>query len=83
MLLNVEAVIRDAARRRRTLVIRYRKKEDNITNSYSLEPYEFSDGYFWGFDLVDGHIKKFIQDRILEATVTQTRFVPRFPVKIH
>lgn len=55
-------------------------KKNGDTKDYTVEPYEFKEGFFWGWDIREGTIKKFFALNIQSATISDITFAPRFPV---
>jgi len=65
----------------KVIKLRYFSKKADKEVVRWLEPYSFRDESFYGFDRRDGHIKKFLTDRIVEVLVTKRAFNPRWTVE--
>lgn len=81
--MNPEFIISDAASVFHIVRILYQKSKTGEIKTYEVEPYEFKDGYFWGYDVFANSIKKFILNNILSAEDTEIEFSPRWSVQIY
>jgi len=82
--------IREAALNLRQCVITYKKITTNETKTYRIAPYEWKmrrlkmgmTKVLYGYDMIDRHIKSFVNRNIDNVTVLQNRFRPKWPIKI-
>lgn len=73
--------IQQAALERRVLRLSYLDKK-GIHTVRSVEPYEIKNGKLWAHCLQRDGIRQFEMNRIVQAVVSEKRFVPRHEVKI-
>lgn len=75
-------IIRTGAKDLKTVVITYQSKDGTITER-ETEPYDISNGKYWGYCLSSQGIRQFTIGNILTLYVTDTNYRPRWPVKIY
>jgi len=73
--------IADCARRLKVVRMVYRKVNGE-TKTYFIEPYSRREEYLFGFDRVDGHIKKFLIGNIVDAEETNETFTPQWRIEL-
>ena len=78
---QVMTAIQDAAEQTVLLSMTYRAKDGKVSHR-TVEPYEFKDGGLYAYDIAKRSIRKFLIDNILSADVMETKFSPRYPIKI-
>ena len=61
--------------------IKYKDANGTITER-KIEPYEIKNGMLYGFSSEKNSIRAFKTNNIIEATMTRTKFVPRWPIKL-
>lgn len=88
---NKRLAIREAALRLVQIIITYQKTTTNETNKYVVAPYEWKyvrlkaglRKVLYAYDMKDRHIKSFVQKNIRNVALTDRKFRPQWPVKIH
>jgi predicted DNA-binding transcriptional regulator YafY len=73
--------ITKAGRQRKTLIIKYKGKNGEVS-SRETEPYEIKDGAYYGYDIEGGSIKRFTLTNILGTEITENIYSPRWTVKL-
>lgn len=71
-----------AARQYHTINIVYIKATTGDVKTYTLEPYSVRGDYFFGYDVLEGTIKKFLIHNITSVDDTGETFTPRWPVEL-
>ncbi len=87
---NKRLTIREAALRRAQMIIRYKKITTGEFKTYVVAPYEWKyrrlkiglRKVLYAYDMVDRHIKSFVQSNIRNVTISDRKFAPKWPVKI-
>jgi len=51
-------------------------------NAKNIEPYSFRQGDLMGFDVDEGHIKRFKMENFLQAFNTENKFSPRWTIEL-
>jgi len=75
-------IIADCARRNKVVRVNYEKINGEV-KTYFLEPYSTREGkYLFGFDRVEGKIKKFLVDNIISAEETEETFQPQWEIEL-
>lgn len=69
------------AMQNKVVKIKYMDSKGIVTER-ETEPYEIKGDMYWGYCLNKGGIRQFHAKNILEATVTNKSYSPRWPVKI-
>jgi len=87
---NKGTSIREAALRRKQIILVYFKRSEDRVKEYICSPYEWKwkkmkDGYrkvFYAYDMDDQTIKSFLFRNIKRVAITDRSFVPMWPVRI-
>ena len=80
--MDVLETITEAARNLHTVELDYQKVATGEIKHYVLEPYSTREGsYFFGYDIIEGKIKKFVIVNIISAQETEDSFSPRWAVE--
>jgi predicted DNA-binding transcriptional regulator YafY len=87
---NKRIAIREAALRLVQIVIAYTKTTTKETRRYVVAPYEMKyrrlragrRKMLWAYDMNDRHIKSFVLNNVRNVSLTDRKFVPKWPVKI-
>lgn len=83
--LLTEVSVRDtlvqAGKAQKLVTFTYRKQDGSVVKR-TVEPYEIRGNTFWGWDVTDDHIKRFIIWNIRDPKVTKDEFDPRFDIKM-
>jgi len=79
--------LKEAAKRKRKCIIRYKKKNKRAGNGeYLVAPYSFRNKpggeVLFAHDFADGHIKSFFRDNVTGVFITNRRFIPKWDVEI-
>jgi len=81
--MDVVEIIENAGRNLHIVYMIYEKVTTGEVKDYYLEPYSFRDDgkYFFGYDIDDETIKKFLVDNIIEIEETDMEYDPRWEVE--
>ncbi|HRT03355.1 MAG TPA: hypothetical protein P5513_05405 [Candidatus Diapherotrites archaeon] len=60
----------------------YNKVTTGEVKTYTLEPYSTRGDYFFGYDVLEGKIKKFLIHNIISVEDTGETFTPRWTVEL-
>jgi predicted DNA-binding transcriptional regulator YafY len=61
--------------------LKYIDSKGTITERM-IEPYEIKEGKLYGYSIKDDGIRSFKIESVLDATKTESKFVPRWPIKL-
>jgi len=75
------SLIKQAGIDRKLLRIHYTDSNGDVTVR-DTEPYEIKQGKYWGYCLAKKGIRQFTLSNIVSAMVLNTRYTPRWPVKV-
>ncbi|MFA5760008.1 MAG: hypothetical protein WC942_11735 [Clostridia bacterium] len=73
-------IVMESGRDNKLCEIQY-TKTNGESKSYTLEPYSVRGDYFFGYDVNEGTIKKFLIANITYAQKTDESFSPRWNVE--
>jgi len=65
-----------------TLLDVYYKNAKGERSHKNIEPYSFRQGDLMGFDVDEGHIKRFKMENFLQAFNTENKFSPRWTIEL-
>jgi len=80
---TVKRIFAEAYLYSQVISITYRKQSDKKVVRRKIEPYEFKDGYLWGYDITPSlpnkkkSIKKWISKNIINMNVEKEKFKKR------
>ncbi|MFA7709507.1 MAG: hypothetical protein WCY30_00205 [Candidatus Neomarinimicrobiota bacterium] len=75
-------ILRDQADRHKIVTFNYTNR-NGIKKVHKVEPYELRDGYFWGYDLDGGHIKRFHASKLRNIKPGNRSYIPKWSVKMN
>jgi len=87
---DIRVTLRDAALKKKTVKITYKKTTSGEIKVYQIEPYSFRylrmkvgvRKSLFGFDIKEKRIKSFAMRNITKIEMTNSSFSPRWPIEI-
>jgi len=70
-----------AAREEKIINISYKDKKGSVSNR-NVEPYEVKNETLYGYCLSKNSIRQFKIENIVQAKITEDKFIPRYPIVI-
>jgi predicted DNA-binding transcriptional regulator YafY len=79
--INIIDTVKKAGALNKIVSIRYIDSKGTISERM-IEPYEIKEGKLYGYCLKSDGTRAFKLDNILGATMTESSFVPRWPIQL-